>query len=479
MMWRNVMKKEIWYLKFLLVFVAVMLAVMPAMAETSGLADQKSVELTVYNSNLGLVKDRRTILLGLGERELRFMGVASAIIPQSVHIKSLNASKKLKVLEQNYEFDLLSPQKLLEKYVGKEIKIVRYNEYKDREKLVTAKVLSTNNGTVLQVGDEITFGYDGRMVFPDVPENLISKPTLVWLLENSLSNWPHEVEATYLTTGISWQADYVLTLDADDKKGDITGWVTVTNQSGTQYRNAKLKLVAGDVSRVMPEPGLVMKRMNYEMAAEPEFEEKAFFEYHIYTLERPTTVKENQTKQIRLLSANGINIKKEYVYHGAEYYYRSRYGQVSQNEKVGVFIEFENEKDNNLGMPLPKGVIRLYKRDHEDSLQFIGEDSIDHTPKDETVRLRVGEAFDIVGERVQTGWKKLRKNLYEAEYEITIRNHKEEDIEVRVIEPIPGDWTMVKSSHEHKKTEAFTAEFRLNVSKDGETKLKYRVRMDF
>ncbi len=466
---------------FLLAACIMLSGALAAMAETSDIDDQQSVELTVYNTNLGLVKDRRTVRMGLGEGELRFMGVATGIIPQSVYIKSLNAPDRLSVLEQNYEFDLLSPQKLLEKYVGREIKIVTYNEYKDREYLVNAKVLSANNGVVLQVGDEITFGYNGRMVFPEVPENLIAKPTLVWLLDNDLKNETHDVEASYLTTGISWQADYVLTLDAEDKQGDITGWVTVTNQSGAGYKNAKLKLVAGDVGRVdKPEilfegnaVGL-MKRVDTQ-----QFQEQEFFEYHIYTLERPATVKENQTKQIQLLSADGIKIKKEYIYHGAEYYYRDRYGQVNQNEKVGVFVEFENEKDNNLGMPLPKGVVRLYKRDHEDSLQFIGEDTIDHTPKEEKVRLNVGDAFDVVGERVQTKWKKIRSGLYEAEYEITIRNHKEEDIEVRVIEPIPGDWKMIKSSQEYQKTEAFTAEFKLEVPKDGEAKLKYRVRMDF
>jgi len=450
-------------------------------SRSSNPGDQKSLELTVYNTNLGLVKDRREIKLDTGEQPLRFMGVASQVIPESVQIQSINAPDKLRVLEQNYEYDLLSPDKLLEKYVGKTIKIVDYNPYVDRQRLVEAKVLSANDGAVLQIGDEITFDYGGRMVFPEVPENLIAEPTLVWLLDNSLKGKSHTIEASYLTGGISWKADYVLTLNADDTAGDLGGWVTIDNQSGAEYRDAKLKLVAGDVARV-EEPEVMYESgvMDFvSKRAAPQFQEQEFFEYHIYTLDRPSTVKQNQTKQISLLSADDIGIKKEFVFNGSSHYYRGKYGEVEQNTKIGVFVEFKNSKENKLGMPIPKGTVRMYKRDHEDSLQFIGEDTVDHTPKDEKVRLHVGDAFDIVGSRVQTDWDKKFFSTYEAAFAVTIKNHKDEDVEVRVVEPIPGDWKILNSSHKYEKTEAHTAEFLLNIPANGETKLTYRVSMEF
>jgi hypothetical protein len=460
--------------------IMLLLVASPALgALTSGAEDQTGVEITIYNVDLGLVKDQRALRLKKGEQDLRFMGVASRIIPESVSIKSLLGPGSLQVLEQNYEYDLLSPQKLMEKYVGREVKIYHKNPYTDREEVTRATILSTNNGTVLRVGDEITFGYQGRMIFPSVPENLISKPTLVWLIDNTLRG-EQKVEATYLTRAINWRADYVLTLAGDDRTADLTGWVTIENRSGAAYRNAALKLVAGDVHRAEEDLERTLMMAEAAPAAKQErFREESFFEYHLYTLKRRTTVKDNQTKQINLLSASGIKIRKELVYHGAAYYYRSRHGEVASNQKVGVHVEIENSKDNNLGMPLPKGTVRVYKRDSGGSLQFIGEDRIDHTPKDEKIRIKVGDAFDVVGARKQTDWRKAGKRTYEAAFEISLRNHKEEDVTVRVIEPIPGDWKMTESSHKYKKTDAHTAEFAIPVPKDGEAVLTYRVRLKF
>lgn len=450
-------------------------------ALSTGLDDQTGVAVTIYNVNLGLVKDQREIKLRKGTQELRFMDVASQIIPTSVHIKSLINPDSLQILEQNYEYDLLNPQKLLDKYVGKEVRLYNKNPYTEREEIVSATLLSNNGGPIFRIGDEITFGHPGRIIFPGVPENLISKPTLVWLLENSLSNL-QKVEASYLTNGINWRADYVVTLNDKDDRADISGWVTIDNKSGTTYRNAKLKLVAGDVHRVKDEYEYERKMLRAaEMAAKaaPQFKEEEFFEYHIYTLQRPATIKENQTKQISLVNADNVNVKKELIFYGAQYYYRSSYGEKISNQKVGVFVEIANKKEYNLGIPLPKGTVRVYKHDSEGSLQFVGEDSIDHTPKDEKIRVKLGDAFDVVGARKQMDWKKIAYDTYEAGFEISLRNHKKEDVVVKVIEPIPGEWTMLSSSHDHKKTEAFTAEFEIPVPKDKETKLTYRVRMRF
>ncbi len=453
-----------------------------AEALSSGLDDQTGVAITVYNVNLGLVKDRREIKLPKGTSDLRFMDVASKIIPTSVSIKSLVDPESLRILEQNYEYDLLNPQKLLDKYVGKEVKLYQKNPYIEREEILTATLLSNNGGPIFKIGDEITFGHPGRIIFPGVPENLISKPTLVWLLENSLSS-AQKIEASYLTDGINWRADYVLTLNDKDDMSDLSGWVTIDNKSGTTYKNAKMKLVAGDVTRVNDEYEYKDKMLRFAkaeaMPAAPQFKEEEFFEYHIYTLQRTSTIRENQTKQISLVTAGDIPVRKELIFQGAKYYYYNQYGEAMSNQKIGVFVQIENRKENNLGMPLPKGVVRVYKNDTGGSLQFVGEDSIAHTPKDEKIRIKLGEAFDVVGGRKQTDWKKIAYDTYEAAFEISLRNHKKEDVTVKVVEPIPGDWKMLVNSHDFIKTEAFTAEFNIPVPKDKEVKLTYRVRMRF
>ena len=442
--------------------------------------DQESVAVTIYNINLALVKDIRKIKMGMGTGDLRFVDVASQIIPSSVYIRSLKDPASLGILEQNYEYDLLNPEKLLDKYVGKTVKLYRMNPYTERETIVEAVVLSNNGGPIFQIGDEITFGHPGRLMFPGVPDDLIPRPTLVWNFENTLSS-AQTVEASYLTKGINWKADYVITLNNDDTMVDIAGWVTIDNKSGTQYKNATLKLVAGDVHMVKDE-NQYRERVMYAAKArmaEDQFVEDEFFEYHIYTLQRQSTIKNNQTKQISLLKAEMVPVKKELVYQGAQHYYRSQYGPIMTDQKVSVHVNFENKKRNNLGMPLPKGTVRVYKHDKEGSLQFAGEDRIDHTPKDEKIRIKLGNAFDVVGSRKQTSWKKIAHDTYEAGFEISLRNHKKEDVTVKVIEPVPGDWQMLNSSHNYEKTGAFKAEFNIMVPKDKEVKVAYEVRMRF
>jgi hypothetical protein len=452
-------------------------------AALSTLDDQIGVALTIYNVNLGLVKDQRRTKLFTGIGDVRFMDVASQIIPASVHIKSLVNPESLQVLEQNYEYDLLNPTKLLDKYVGKEVKLYTKNPNTEREEIVTATLLSNNDQPIFKIGNEITFGHPGRIIFPGVPENLNAKPTLVWMLQNTLPSM-QKIEASYLTNGINWRSDYVVTLNDKDDKADLSGWVTIDNHSGTTYKNAKLKLVAGDVNRVKDaneykkKLGRLAEKQALPAAA-PQFKEDAFFEYHIYTLARPATVKDNQTKQISLVTADDIPVKKELLYQGANYYYYSLYSEAMPNQKIGVFVEIQNKKEYNLGIPLPKGTVRVYKQDKEGSLQFVGEDSIDHTPEKEKIKIKLGDAFDVVGSRKQTDWKKIAYDTYEAAFEISLRNHKKEDVMVRVVEPIPGDWKMLNSSHDYTKSDAFAAEFNIPVPKDQEVKLTYRVRMRY
>ena len=446
---------------------------------TSTLKDQQSMAITIYNSNIGLVKDIRLIEFKPGVHELKFMDVAAKIDPTTVHIKSLINGSSLNVLEQNYEFDLLSPQKLLEKFVGQKVQLATINPETKKEEIVDATLLSTQGGNIFQIGDKISIGHPGRLLLSKIPENLIPQPTLVWTLENKLSK-PQRVEASYLTSGITWKADYVAVLNKLDTLTDLTGWVTIDNRSGATYQDALLKLVAGDINRVQGE-----MRMDYArpMAAAKEvsqqFKEESFFEYHLYSLDRKTTIKDNQTKQMTLLDASQAPIKKLFIFAGSSQYYYYPMNQGTNKQKIGVFLELENTKKSNLGMPLPKGTVRVYKEDNEGSLQFVGEDRIDHTPKDEKFKIKIGEAFDIVGERIQTDYKRLGNNLFEVAFEVSLRNHKKEEIKVWVEEPIPGDWEMLSNSHPFEKLQAHLIRFDVPVAKDKEVKVKYRIRFRY
>jgi len=442
--------------------------------------DQLSLEITVYNSNLGLVKDQRKVKLGTGLQELKFMDVAAQIIPTSVSIKSLQEDEPFSILEQNYEYDLLSPRKLLDKYVGKEVKLFTKNPYTEREEMVSATLLANNeNQPVFQIGKDITFNHPGRILFPEIPKDLISKPSLIWLLDNKTAT-PQKIEALYLTNGLNWKSDYVLVLNEQDTRAGLSGWVTIDNRSGAAYQQARLKLVAGDIHRVQEDLVRAKKPMAaVREAAAPPFKEESFFEYHIYTLDRRTTLKENQTKQISLLNVPQIPVTKEFIYRGTQYYYRSKQGEIISDQKVGVFVQITNSQENHLGLPLPKGTVRAYKRDTDGSLQLVGEDAIDHTPKNEKIRLKLGEAFDLKAERKQTQWEKLASDTYESAYEIVLRNHKKEDVVIRVVEPLPGDWKVLESSYPFTKLEASTIAFDVPVPKDKQSKLSYRVRIRF
>ncbi|HCI44814.1 MAG TPA: DUF4139 domain-containing protein [Candidatus Omnitrophica bacterium] len=452
-----------------------------AQTTQSAQSGQTNVEVTVYNNNLGLVKDTRDIQLPAGEGELRFMDVAAYIMPVTVHAKSLNAPEQFQVLEQNYEYDLMDYNKLMDKFVDKKVKLVDWNQYQDRKETVEGTLISNNNGNpVFKINDEIYLGYPGYKVLPEIPENLIAKPTLMWRYTNKSSD-AHQLEVSYLTNNIGWKADYVFVLNKDDTGGDLSGWVTVDNKSGATYKNAKLKLVAGEVQRVADRSMDSMVRAKAPMMMEAlggsQFAEQAFFEYHIYDLQRRTTIKDKQTKQISLLEASGIKVEKELLVYGQQYYFTQHYRDQNPKQKVSVYVKFKNSKENQLGMPLPAGVLRLYKEDDKGSLQFVGEDNIEHTPKDEEVKVKVGEAFDVVAERRQTDFKQLTTRMYESAWEVTLRNHKEEPVRVGIIEPLQGNWQIVEQSHPSKKLDAFTLRFDVDVPKDGEVKVTYRVRV--
>ncbi|MDH4135054.1 MAG: DUF4139 domain-containing protein, partial [Gammaproteobacteria bacterium] len=297
-----------------------------------------------------------------------------------------------------------------------------------------------------------------------------------------------EVELSYLTGGLGWKADYVAELNAADDRLDLSGWVTLTNTSGASYNNAKLQLVAGDVNQVrepveMAAPMMFKeKRMRAEM--QDAMSEEGLLEYHLYTLERPTTIAENQTKQVSLLTASGVPVRKELLLHGSEYYYSSSYGDLGQKMKVSVFVEFDNREASHLGMPLPKGIIRVYKKDNSGNAQFVGEDRIDHTPKNEKVRIKLGESFDVTADKKQTSFKRLPRpdkgvSLYESAFEIVLKNGKKEPATVVVQEPIPGDWKIMDENRKHKKAASNTAVWHVDVPAEGSTKLTYRVQVRY
>ncbi len=437
-------------------------------------SDQREeVGITVYNQNFGLVREVRTIDLAAGRTALEFRDVSEQIEPQTVAIKGLGA--QLHVLEQNYRYDLLSPQKLLEKYVGKKVKIYRWNEHTGKDDVYDAEVLSVANGTVMRINGEITYDFPGRIAFPEIPQNLIAKPTLVWLVDSS---GKQKVEVTYLTRNLGWSADYVLTINEADTAGDLVGWVTLNNTTGTTYENAKLKLVAGDVQRIQANARYRSMDMPASVpTGSSSFHEESFFEYHLYTLERPTNLLNAEQKQVTLLEAAGIKIDKKLIFYGAAYYYRGNYGQVVSNQKVGVYLDIQNTEGNHMGMPLPKGTVRVYKADKSGSKQFIGEDAIDHTPRDEKVRIKMGEAFDVVGDRKQMSWKTLGTCTSESEWEIDLRNHKDAATSVEVFEPVGGDWEITQESMPHVKKDAHTFTFSPSIPARGNVKITYRVRI--
>ncbi len=454
-------------------------------SDQSTLDDQTELSLTVYNADLALVRDVRALTLRRGGFDLRFMDIAATVNPATVHLRSLSDPSRLRIREQNYEYDLLEPEKLLRKYVGRDVTLVRVRQENGatREEAITARLLSYNAAPVWRIGSEIVTGYHADHIrFPELPGNLFARPTLIWSLDND-GPARQRVEASYLASKLSWSADYVLTVGRDDRVADLDGWVTLVNGSGTAFPNARLQLVAGDLNRVRQVIGRMEAdlRMNRLAAAEaPAMVQEAFSDYHLYTLDRTTTINDQQTKQVSMLGATGVPVRKRYVVDGQAFYYRNaQHPGAPVKDAVQVFYEFTNAQTVGLGMPLPAGVVRVYQADSRGGVQFAGEDRIAHTPKDETVNLKIGTAFDVVAERRQTAFEKIASNVYEVEYEVVLRNHKPTPVSVEVNEPIGGTWRILRASHPYTKTDAWAARFTAPVAADGATPVTYRVRVTY
>jgi hypothetical protein len=450
--------------------------------QSTSLNDQTDLNVTVYNSNIALIRDVRQLSLPGGVFRLKFMDIAATVNPATVHFRSLTDPDKLGVIEQNYEYDLLEPAKLLHKYVGKEVTLVRaYQENgTTKREEIKAILLSDNNGPVWKIGNDIVTGMFAESYrFPEVPANLYERPTLLMSLENSGAR-KQQIEASYLASNLSWNSDYVLTVARDEKNADLDGWVTVVNNSGTAFHNARLQLVAGELNRIQNN----LRRdanMAYEIAtkaaAAPQFQQENFSEYHLYSLGRKTSVEDKETKQISLLQGSGVPVEKIFVVNGQNYYYHNAQNPGSPlKDPVLVYYKFKNEEKAGLGIPLPAGNVRVYQKDSKGGILFAGEDRIDHTPKDETVNIHIGNAFDVVAEHKQTDYKSISGHVWEMEFEVAIRNHKDVPITVEVNEPIGGDWEMLSSTYKYTKTAAFAAQFNVPVAKNGKAVLKYRIR---
>ncbi len=432
-------------------------------------ASGQQIAITIYNQDLALVKDTRILDFRKGKNEIKFTDVAARIDPTSVHFKVLDYPEKVMILEQNYQFDLVSSDKILEKYVDKEIQIKTKGE-----KLYAGELLSyaADNLTLKEKDGGIRIVSRSEVMdlfFPSLPEGLITRPTLLWWLDSGIEG-DHKAQVSYLTTGINWHAEYVGVVDDKDQNLEIAGWVSIDNRSGATYRDARMKLIAGEVHRVeerMVRPLLAKGVELAEVGAGVPFEEKAFFEYHLYTLKRPATIKDKEIKQITLFPTETVKVDKIFIYDGAR-----------DPKKVKVNLEFMNSQEQGLGMPLPEGKIRVYKEDVDKSLEFVGEDRIDHTPKDEKVRVYLGDAFDVVGERKRTDYKRITEDVWEESYEIKLRNHKEEAIEVTVVEHLLfyAEWEITRSNFEYHKKDAQTIETKIGLQPDEEKVLTYTVR---
>ncbi len=439
-------------------------------------ADQTGVAVTIYNENLALVKDRRRVTLAPGIQNLAFIDVSAQLRPETALLHSDGG--QLAVLEQNFEFDLLTPEKILEESVGDTVKVIKTNPQTGVETVEEAKILSVANGLVLKIGDRIETAYPGRVVFDKVPARLRARPTLVLELQNANPN-EQQVELSYLTGGLAWKADYVAELAPDEKTMDLSGWVTLTNTSGSAYNDAKLQLVAGNVNQVQPMMEKAARTMaEGGVAAAPPMAQEELFEYHLYTLGRPTTIGDNQTKQVAMLSGGGIPVVKEYRFVNIGTAYNYPLGDMARVNAT-VRMAFDNEEADHLGMPLPKGTVRVYKNDSGGQALFVGEDAIDHTPKGETVHLDLGQAFDVTAQPKQTEFEQLSDRVFEAAFEIEVKNAKKEPVTVTVAEQFPAQWKMIDESLPHEKVQAFQAEWRVPVPAEGSAKLKYRVRVSF
>ncbi|UCD95533.1 MAG: DUF4139 domain-containing protein [Candidatus Zixiibacteriota bacterium] len=426
------------------------------------------ISVTIYNSNLGVVHETRNLSFDKGTGRVSFRDVPSLIDPTSVGFELVDKSKSAVILEQNYAYDLVSPEKIYSKYVDKSIDLF------DKEgNIFTGELLSFSGGAFVlkEPSSKIQIVRLEHVVhasFPELPEGLITRPTLFWLYNSDFAG-KAACKVSYQTSGMNWTAEYVGILSEDEKQLGLTGWSSITNNSGATYKGATLKLIAGDIHRAAPPvraPRFAAEEDRMFMKASAAgFEEKEFFEYHLYTLPRKATIADNEIKQIALFEPAATSVEKEYYY------------QPDRNDKkVKVTVKFTNSKQFGLGIPLPAGRTRVFKADTDGSMILLGEDRIDHTPKDEEVKLTIGFAFDISAEQKVVDYRKVSDKVEERIFEIELRNHKDEDVTIIVEKKLYGDWSIPHSNYDFIKKDANTIEFRVPVKANDKAVINFTFR---
>lgn len=455
--------------------------------------------LTVYNQGFAVVRERVPLDLKAGENAVTFSGATALLEPDSVVLRDPAGKVQVRILEQSYRADVMSQGVLLALNEGKTIDFL-VRDQNAKEYTVQGKIVRSGhnpNGEpmtpIIEVDGKLRFSLPGEPLFPALAGDGILKPALNWKL-NAPQAAKFDAELGYITNGMSWQAAYNLVAPEKGDTLDIVGWVTVNNQSGKLFESASLKLMAGDVNRIQPQAKVARGRaMAFDMAlAAPEagVTEKAFDEFHLYTLPRPVTLRERETKQVEFMRATGVKAPVVYVYDGGAMFGAYYGGQMrdpgygtQSNKKVWVMREFKNSEDNKLGLPLPKGRLRFYRQDDADKrLEFTGENELDHTAKNELIRVKTGDAFDVVGERIRTNFNgSNRQDFAEEDFEIKVRNRKTEPVTVRVVEHLYrwNNWSIVQKSDEFVKKDAQTIEFNVTIPPDAEKVVTYRVRYDW
>lgn len=462
-------------------------------AQISTSQEATQPEVTVYNSGFAVVKEGRTLNLQTGRQTVAIEGVAEKIEPDSVAVKAVQGELPFSVLEQNYVYDLISPIAILNKAVGGTVIFNRVLPNGQTERIegtllsaptqivggVGGNQSMTYNGLVIRTSDNrIILNPYGEIEVTSLPQGLISRPTLFWELQAQRAG-AVPVQISYLTQGISWTASYVLTLDDAGTTGDLKGWVTLSNEAGATWENAQLKLIAGDVSRV---------KEQYEQAAMAgrgqggfgaDMQQEEFGDFHLYTMSIPTTIRNKEMKQVSLLEGNGINVTRRLEANSGTFGIRQSNSNIRDSMliKPNVILTFRNSEENDLGVPIPAGIVKAYQPDSSGSLQLLGEDRIDHTPRDETIRLLVGQSFDVRVERVRTQFTRVSSTVFEETYEVEVRNGRNRPDKVYLYENFYGDWEILETTHPATQRSARTAEFEIDVPARGTTTLRYRVRV--
>jgi hypothetical protein len=437
------------------------------LALLAGVAMANDLAVTVYNNDLGVISETRQLEFKKGGGVLAFKDVPSSIDASSVRFELIGSGKNVAILEQNYAYDLVSPEQMYNKYVDQDIELV------DKEgKLYTGKLLAYSGGGVTLLDKSgkvliVLMSNVTQVTFPSLPDGLITRPTLFWKYSSDFGG-QIPARVSYQTSGMSWQAEYVGVLDKTETKLGLSGWASITNNSGKTFADATLKLVAGEINRIQPAPQYdryAAKTMNMALEGAAGFEQKNFFEYHLYTLPRKATVADKENKQISLFDPASTSVAKIYTFRP----------ETSAND-VNVAVKFKNSKPAGLGMPLPAGRVRMFKADDDGSLILIGEDAIEHTPKDEDVTVKIGNAFDISAEERMMNQTRVSSSVEDRDYEVEIRNHKDQPVTISVEKKLYGFWDVTKAGMQYKKKDANTLLFDLTVPANDTTVTKYSVR---